>query len=130
MYTIKEVSQKLSISEHTLRFWAKSDFFPLLERNKNNVRIFSDNDLKWVGLVKCLRAIGVENKVIKEYINLCLEGDSTIQRRFGIIKDTKQNAKQQLEELNSQIELLEEKEKFYENLIKENKKDLCNPANA
>lgn len=29
MYTIKEVADKMEISEHTLRFWAKSGFFPL-----------------------------------------------------------------------------------------------------
>lgn len=26
MYTIKEVADKMEISEHTLRFWAKSGF--------------------------------------------------------------------------------------------------------
>lgn len=26
MYTIKEVADKMEISEHTLRFWAKADF--------------------------------------------------------------------------------------------------------
>lgn len=27
MYTIKEVAEKMEISEHTLRFWAKNGFF-------------------------------------------------------------------------------------------------------
>ena len=29
MYTIKEVAEKMEISEHTLRFWAKNGFFRL-----------------------------------------------------------------------------------------------------
>lgn len=29
MYTIKEVAEKMDVSEHTLRFWAKSGFFLL-----------------------------------------------------------------------------------------------------
>ena len=58
MYTIKEVSKKMDISEHTLRFWTKSGFFPFIKRNKNNIRLFSDNDLDWVRIVKCLRAVG------------------------------------------------------------------------
>ena len=28
MYTIKEVADKMDVSEHTLRFWAKKRFFP------------------------------------------------------------------------------------------------------
>lgn len=40
MYTIKEVADKMEISEHTLRFWAKSGFFPFIKRNENNIRLF------------------------------------------------------------------------------------------
>lgn len=123
MYTIKDVSKKMDISEHTLRFWAKCDFFPSLQRNKNNVRIFLEDDLKWVRLVKCLRNIGVENKIIKKYINLCLIGDSTIMERYEIIKDTRLKAKKQMEELQNQFLLLDEKEKFYQNLIADKTKD-------
>lgn len=65
MYTIKEVADKMDVSEHTLRFWAKSGFFPFVKRDKNNIRMFSDNDLDWVKIVKCLRAVGTENKAIK-----------------------------------------------------------------
>lgn len=42
MYTIKEVAEKMDVSEHTLRFWAKSGFSPFVKRDKNNVRMFSD----------------------------------------------------------------------------------------
>lgn len=129
MYTIKEVSQKINISEHTLRFWAKSELFPFLQRNKNNVRIFSEDDLKWVNLVKCLRNVGVENKIVKKYVDLCIEGDSTISQRYEIIKDTKQKAKKQMEELKLQLALLEHKEEHYKNLIKNNEQDCYNPAN-
>lgn len=41
MYTIKEVAKKMDISEHTLRFWAKSGFFPFIKRNKNNIRLMN-----------------------------------------------------------------------------------------
>ena len=55
MYTIKEAAEKTDVSEHTLRFWAKSGLFPFLKRNKNNFRMFSEHDLEWIKIVKCLR---------------------------------------------------------------------------
>ena len=58
MYTIKEVADKMVISEFTLLFWAKSGFFPFVKRNQNNIRIFSEYDLEWVIIVKCLRSVG------------------------------------------------------------------------
>ncbi len=129
MYTIKEVAKKMEISEHTLRFWAKSGFFPFIKRDKNNIRIFSENDLEWVKIVKCLRSVGIDNKSIKSYIDLCIIGDSTIKERYNIIKASRAKAQKQLNELTNQINLLKYKEEFYENLIKNNLKDSWNPMN-
>lgn len=129
MYTIKEVADKLDISEHTLRFGAKSGLFPFIKRNENNVRLFSENDLDWVRIVKCLRSVGTENKAVKRYIDLCLVGDSTINERYGIIKATKLKAEQQMKDLQKQLDLLEFKENYYKNIIKNNLSDEWNPMN-
>lgn len=129
MYTIKEVAVKMDVSEHTLRFWAKSGFFPFVKRNKNNIRQFSESDLDWVKIVKCLRSVGTENKAIKRYIELCIAGDATIPERYGIIQATKIKAEQQMEELQNQLDVLEFKEKFYQNLIKNSLSDSWNPMN-
>lgn len=127
MYTIKEVAEKMNVSEHTLRFWAKSGFFPFLTRNDNNVRMFSENDLNWVRIVKCLRSVGTQTKDVKRYIDLCIIGDSTIKERYQIILDTKAKALEQMDELKKQLELLDYKENFYKNLIKNHLEDVWNP---
>lgn len=129
MYTIKEVSKLMDVSEHTLRFWAKSGLFPSITRDANNIRQFSEHDLGWVKIVKCLRSVGTDNKSIKRYIDLCLIGDSTIPERYGIIKATRIKALQQMEELKKQLELLDYKESYYEGLIRYNENDKFNPAN-
>ena len=103
----------LNISEHTLRFWAKSDFFPFVKRDENNIRIFTEDDLAWVKIVKCLRHVGVDNKSIKKYIDLCIEGDSTIKERYEIIKTTKEKALTKMNDLQEQLKLLDYKESFY-----------------
>ena len=129
MYTIKEVAEKMDVSEHTLRFWSKIGFFPFVTRAANNIRQFSDNDLEWVKIVKCLRSVGTDNKSIKRYIDLCIIGDSTIKERYEIILETKKKAQEQMNELKKQLEILDYKENFYRNLIKNNLKDSWNPMN-
>ena len=119
----------MDVSEHTLRFWAKSGLFPSITRDANNIRQFSEHDLGWVKIVKCLRSVGTDNKSIKRYIDLCLIGDSTIPERYGIIKATRIKALQQMEELKKQLELLDYKESYYEGLIRYNENDKFNPAN-
>ncbi len=129
MYTIKEVAEKMEISEHTLRFWSKSGFFPFVKRNQNNIRLFSEDDLNWVRIVKCLRSIGTENKLVKKYIDLCIIGDSTIPERYEIIRATKEKALKQMEELQKPLSLLDYKEGYYKNLMKNNLADEWNPMN-
>lgn len=130
MYTIKEVAEKMNVSEHTLRFWAKSGLFPFVERDENNIRRFSESDLNWVKIVKCLRSVGTENKAVKKYIELCIAGDSTIRERYEIIKATKLKAEEQMAELKRQIEVLNYKESYYRDLIKNNLNDSWNPMNG
>ncbi len=129
MFTIKEVAQKLDVSEHTLRFWAKNGLFPFITRDANNIRLFADSDLEWVKLVKCLRGVGTENRAVKRYVDLCMLGDSTIRERYEIIKDTKAKAEEQFAELTKQLELLNYKEKYYQELIENENADAWNPMN-
>ena len=129
MYTVKEVAKKMEVSEHTIRFWAKSGFFPFVKRNSNNIRQFEENDLEWVRIVKCLRGVGIDNKSIKKYIELCIIGDSTIKERYDIIRKTREKAQKQMKELKKQLELLNFKENYYNELIKNNSKDTWNPMN-
>ncbi len=129
MYTVKEAAQKMDISEHTLRFWAKSGFFPFVKRDNNNIRQFSEDDLEWIKIVKCLRAVGTDNKSIKKYIDLCIVGDSTIKERYDIILSTKKRLQEQMVNLNKQLELLEYKENFYQSLLDNKHKDTWNPIN-
>ena len=129
MYTIKEVADMMDVSEHTLRFWAKNGFIPDIERDRNNIRLFSEHTLGWVKIVKCLRNVGVDLKSVKKYIYLCLVGDSTIQERYEIILETKKKALEQMEDLKKQLELLDYKENYYKTLIANNLMDKYNPTN-
>ena len=104
-------------------------FFPFIKRNEHNIRLFSDDDLGWVRIVKCLRSVGTDNKAIKRYIDLCIVGDSTIPERYGIIQATKIKALKQMEDLKQQLELLDYKEQYYQNLIKNDLNDEWNPMN-
>lgn len=91
--------------------------------------MFSEDDLNWVRIVKCLPSIGTETKLVKRYIDLCIIGDSTIPERYEIIKVTKEKALKQMEELKNQLALLDYKEEHYKNLIKNNLNDNGNPMN-
>ena len=130
MYTVKEAADIMNISAHTLRFYANNDLFPFITRDYNNIRQFSDKDLEWVKLVKCLRDTGMPIEEIKHYIELCKEGDGTIKERFEMIVEQREKALEQAKELKKSIDLLNYKVNFYANCLKDKKADTCNPATS
>jgi DNA-binding transcriptional MerR regulator len=129
MYTIKQAADIMNISAHTLRFYAKNDMFPFITRDYNNIRQFSDKDLEWVKLVKCLRDTGMPLEEVKKYIELCKAGDATIGERYRMILEQKKKALEQMKDLQNSIDLLSYKAEMYGSFIKEGR-DRCNPATA
>lgn len=127
MYTIKEVAAKVGESEHTIRYYCKEGLFPFLIRDKNNVRLFSEEDLEGVRIVLCLRDTGMPLAEIKRYMELCAQGASTLSERLEIIRRQKEKAFRQMAEFQKKLDHLEWKEQHYLHLIESGAQDDCNP---
>ena len=52
---ISEVSKRMNISIDTLRYYEKIGIIPKIRRNANGIRNYSQDDLNWVKLAKCMR---------------------------------------------------------------------------
>ena len=116
-YTVKQLSDKLGISVHTIRFYDDQGLFPEVARDNYKNRIFTEESLSWVNLVLCLRNTGMSISEIKHYINLSQEGDSTVLERYQIILDQKKKAEEDLKAMHKRLEVLAHKEKYYEDLL-------------
>lgn len=117
MFTVKDLAAALQTSEYTIRFYAKEDLFPFVTRDKNNVRLFTENDL-WVGkMVMCLRNTGMPLKEIKHFLELCKQGEATYHEQLAIIQKQKIVAEQRLKEMEQQLEHIKEKESHYKALL-------------
>lgn len=128
MMTIKEVAARCGESEHTIRYYCKEGLFPFTTRGKNNVRLFSEQDMEGVSIVLCLRDTGMSLKEIRHYMDLCKQGVSTLPERLKIIQDQKAKSYAELAQFKKKIRHLEEKEQFYLQAIETGvEDDSCNP---
>nr|WP_263323168.1 MerR family transcriptional regulator [Neobacillus sp. Marseille-Q6967] len=128
MYTVKEVAKLLDLTEHTVRFYTDKGLVPSLQRDKNNNRIFNDDSINWLRGSKYLKKCGMSVEDIKKYVDLCLEGDSTIQERYEMIFKQKEIVLAQLEEIKLMAEYITNKEKHYRDIINQVIPDDTNPA--
>lgn len=128
MYTVKEVSKLLDLTEHTVRFYTDKGLVPSVQRDKNNNRLFDQESINWLIGVKYLKQVGMSVEDIKSYVDLCLEGNSTIQERFEIIMKQREIAQAQLEEAKRTVKYMEEKLVHYQDIINGVIPDDTNPG--
>lgn len=127
-FTVKQLSQKMNISAHTIRFYDDQGLFPDVKRDSHGNRLFTDDNLEWISLVLCLRNTGMSVADIRHYIDLCQEGEVTVHERYQIILKQKEKAEADLMEMQKRLGILNMKQKCYEEIITQKSGDACNPA--
>lgn len=85
MFTMKEACAQTRLSYETLKFYCNQGLVPNVKRDKNNRRIFDKKDIAWINSLCCLKNCGMSISEMKEYINLCLAGESSIPERKTIL---------------------------------------------
>lgn len=126
-YTIKQVAEKLGLTAYTLRYYEKEGLLPFVDRDKHGNRLFKDNDIEWVMLIRCLRDTGMPIGEIKSYVGLCMEGDKTIEVRKQLILKHKQFVEQQIQQMTDYLTRINKKLTYYENFVIGKDIDCCNP---
>jgi DNA-binding transcriptional MerR regulator len=128
MYTVREVAKMVDLTEHTVRYYTDMGLVPSVQRDINNNRLFDDESLNWLTAAKFLKQCGMSIKDIKKFVELCLEGVSTIQERYEIILKQKTVALAQVEEAKRSVKYMEHKAKHYLDIINAVTPDDTNPG--
>ncbi|TDQ36377.1 MerR family transcriptional regulator [Aureibacillus halotolerans] len=114
MYSIHQVANLCDVTTHTLRFYDKEGLLPFVERNEAGNRVFSERDLGIVKFICCLRNTDMPIKEIKKYIELGVNGESTVELRKDIILAHRKEVIRQIDVLKKNLNLIELKVAFYD----------------
>ena len=123
-YTIKQVAEKLGVTVSTLGYYDKEGLLPFIDKKENGTRIFKDEDFNGLAIISCMKSSGVPIKDIKKYMDLCAEGDSTLEERMQIFLERKEFVEKQIEELNNVMKTIEHKIWYYETAIEAGTEDI------
>ena len=128
MYTVKEISKLLNMSEHTVRYYTDMGLVPTLKRDKNGNRLFDENSKNWLIGIKNLRGSGMSIKAVKDYVDLCLLGESTLEKRYEIIIEQKMQLEKQLKEMNERYNYITNKANWYLDIMNHRIPDNSDPG--
>ncbi len=123
-YSIGEIAQKLNLATSTLRYYDNEGLLPFIKRKSSGVRIFNDSDLAMLRLIECLKNAGMSIKDIKQFSQWCTQGDLSLNERYQMFLDRKENVLNQIKELEKSLELIEYKCWYYETAIKAGSEDI------
>ena len=85
-----------------------------MERTENGIRIFKDSDYEILKIIHCLKATGMQIKDIKEFINLVMQGDKSIDARLELFKKRKAELEKQMADLQETMDTVNFKCWYYE----------------
>ena len=123
MYSIGEVAKKTNISPSTLRYYEKEGLLPSVSRTDSGIRKFDDDDLDRLSVIECLKKTGMPIKKIKQFIDWCSEGDSTIKLRYEMFLERREETLRKIEELKHTLEMIDYKCWYYETACKDQTED-------
>ncbi len=117
MYSMKEACEMTNMNYENLKFYCNEGLVPNVKRDKNNYRVFSDNDIKWIQSLGCLKRCGMTINEMKEYLELCLKGEGSIPERKIILEKKREALLKAKKEIDDSLAFIDWKENFYADVL-------------
>jgi MerR family transcriptional regulator, aldehyde-responsive regulator len=122
--TIAEVSEKFALSQDTLRYYERIRLIPSVNRSKNGIRDYTEEDCRWVEFIKCMRGAGLPIEVLIEYVTLFQQGDATIEARKELLIEQRKLLIEKMADMQKTLERLDFKIANYEQTLVKKEKTL------
>lgn len=117
MYTMMQVCRELDMNYQTLKFYCNEGLVPNVKRDDNNRRIFDERDVKWIRDLTCLKRCGMSIQEMKAYLDLCMEGQTSIPQRKEMLTRKRAALLESVKALEDSIAYIDWKQGFYDEVL-------------
>lgn len=112
-YSPAETAEKSGFSIDTLRYYEKIGLLSDIARNASGRRVFSDGDLAWLGMLRCLRGTGMPIAEMLRYSELARGGPATVPDRLELLQAHDRRVEEQIARLREQQTQIKWKIRIY-----------------
>ncbi|GII76549.1 MerR family transcriptional regulator [Sphaerisporangium rufum] len=109
--------EESGFSLDTLRYYERIGLLPPVERNAAGQRRFTDDDLGWLGMVRCLRDTGMPIAEMLRFAELTRQGDETIPARVTLLEEHDLQVEAQLASLREKQAAIRRKIAYYRDVL-------------
>ena len=97
----------------TLRYYERIGLLPRIGRTAAGRRVFSEVDLKWLGLLRCLRDTGMPVSQMLQFVQLMNGGTATVMERAEVLTAHQRRVEDQISRLQGHLEQIRTKIAIY-----------------
>lgn len=117
LYTMMQTCRETNLTYQALKFYCNEGLVPNVKRDKNNRRVFDERDVAWISSLTCLKKCGMSIQEMKEYLDLCLQGESTIPQRKVMLAQKQEALRESIQELEESVAYIDWKQNFYDDVL-------------
>ena len=107
--TIQQVAQRTGLSHHTLRYYEHLGLLTSVHRLPNGHRRYDEGDLRWIDLLKCLRASAMPISEMQRFAEITRQGTATARERRELLEAHRLRVVAQLQEIQHTLARLDTK---------------------
>ena len=117
LFTMMQVCKETNMTYQALKFYCNEGLVPNVKRDKNNRRVFDERDVAWIKSLTCLKKCGMSIQEMKEYLDLCLQGEATIPQRKVMLAQKQEALRETMREVRESIAYIDWKQNFYDEVL-------------
>lgn len=117
-YTASEVAKKLGIKKDTLLYYEKEGLLPVIKRDEKKYRVYTESDIEWIFLIRCLRDTDMPICKIKQYIYLLKNNyEDSVQERRNILLEHQIFIQEKIKRYQNLLSLIGKKVSYYDEIM-------------
>jgi DNA-binding transcriptional MerR regulator len=116
--TIAEAAERTGLTAHTLRYYERDGLLLHdVDRAPSGHRRYTDDDLRWIEMLTCLRATGMPIRDVRRYAALVRDGGGNESERLGLLLAHRELVERQLAEVSAHLRAIDRKVALYESTL-------------
>ena len=113
IFSPSQAAEQSGFSLDTLRYYERIGLLDDIARTPSGHRQFRDDDLEWLGVLRCLRETGMPIAQMRRYAELTRCGHATLAERMNLLIEHDARVQERISLLQAQREHLREKIAWY-----------------
>jgi DNA-binding transcriptional MerR regulator len=127
-FTPGQVVEKTGFSLDTLRYYERIGLLDDIARNSGGQRVFTEDDVAWLRILRCLRDTGMPIQRMVRYAELARGGEETVAERLELLREHDREIDEKIAHLRVEQDHIRSKIGYYQREMAQHRETHISPA--